>query len=292
MNAIDLATPQSSRHTAPIGIFDSGIGGLSVALEVMQHLPNERILYYADTANVPYGNKSNEEIQHLTTQALAWLHQQGCKIAIVACNSASAFSLAPLREFYGEAFPIIGLVPAVKPAVLHSKSKVVAVLATAATFRGRLIQQVIDEFAVPANVQVVPIICAELVPLIEQGKIFDVHTQQLLQHILAPAIEQGADHLVLGCTHYPFLKAVIEQLYPHLTLIDSGQAVSRQCGRILSQYHLQNIQVQHPENVMQCVFSGNNCDVMHKNISNFVQNISHWQFINLKNFANIQSMSV
>ncbi|MFX5485760.1 glutamate racemase, partial [Acinetobacter baumannii] len=100
---------------APIGIFDSGIGGMSVAAEIAKYLPNERIVYYADTAYVPYGPRSDEEIRELTARAVDWLYRQGCKIAVVACNTASAFSLDHLREHYGEHFPIVGLVPALKP---------------------------------------------------------------------------------------------------------------------------------------------------------------------------------
>ena len=104
---------------APIGIFDSGVGGLSVALEIARHLPNERFVYYADTAHVPYGPRDDQEIRALTAQAIEWLYRQGCKVAVVACNTASAFSLDYLRDYYGENFPIIGLVPALKPAVLN-----------------------------------------------------------------------------------------------------------------------------------------------------------------------------
>ncbi|MFV5192992.1 glutamate racemase, partial [Acinetobacter courvalinii] len=107
---------------APIGVFDSGIGGLSVAQEIARHLPNERILYYADTAHVPYGARSDQEIRQLTAQAIEWLYRQGCKIAVVACNTASAFSLDYLREDYGGRFPIVGLVAALKPAVMQTQS--------------------------------------------------------------------------------------------------------------------------------------------------------------------------
>ncbi|TCB61307.1 glutamate racemase, partial [Acinetobacter terrae] len=111
---------------APIGIFDSGIGGLSIAQEIANYLPKERILYYADTANVPYGPREDQNIRELTADAIEWLYRQGCKVAVVACNTASAFSLDYLRDYYGEDFPIIGLVPALKPAVLQTKSKTVA----------------------------------------------------------------------------------------------------------------------------------------------------------------------
>ncbi|MFB2539308.1 MULTISPECIES: glutamate racemase [unclassified Acinetobacter] len=288
-----MSALQLNSHTktdAPIGIFDSGIGGLSIALEVMQHLPQERILYYADSKNVPYGNKTDQEIRDLTAQALAWLYEKGCKLAIVACNTASAFSLEPLRQHYGDLFPIIGLVPAVKPAVIHSQSKTIAVLATPATFRGKLIRQVIADFAQPAGVTVLPITCADLVPIIERGQIGDPITAQLLQQILQPAIDAGADHLVLGCSHYPFLKPILNNIFPNLVLIDSGQAVSRQCGRVLAQFNLQNNAPSNTKDKIICVFSGDNSDIMRQNIHNFVKNITDWQFINRCDFAKIENL--
>ena len=224
---------------APIGIFDSGIGGLTVAYEVLRHLPHERIVYYADTAHVPYGTRNDEEIRQLTTQGIQWLYAQGCKMAIVACNSASAFSLDGLRAQFGSDFPIVGLVPAVKPAVIHTKSKVIAVLATAATFRGKLIQDVITHFALPAGVEVMPLVAPELVPLIEQGQADSLACETVLQRTLAPALAKKADHVVLGCTHYPLLKATIHKLYgEQLVLHDSGIAVARQCSRILVERQL------------------------------------------------------
>ena len=134
-------------------------------LQLPKYLPNERIVYYADTAYVPYGPRSDEEIRELTARAVDWLYRQGCKIAVVACNTASAFSLDHLREHYGEHFPIVGLVPALKPAVLQTRSKVVAVLATPATFRGQLIKDVVEKFAVPAGVKVMTLTSLELVPV-------------------------------------------------------------------------------------------------------------------------------
>lgn len=219
---------------APIGIFDSGIGGLSVALEIAHYLPNERFVYFADTANVPYGPRQDQNIRELTAQAIEWLYRQGCKVAVVACNTASAFSLDGLREHYGERFPIIGLVPALKPAVLATQSKTVAVLATPATFRGKLIKDVITRFAEPAQVNVLPVTCLDLVPFIEAGEQMSDACLQTLRDILQPVVDQGADYLVLGCTHYPFLKMSIQYIFGHkLTLIDSGFAVARQTARIL-----------------------------------------------------------
>lgn len=232
---LPLTNPMPHAHAdAPIGIFDSGIGGLSVAQEIAHYLPKERIVYFADTAHVPYGPRSDQEIRELTAHAIEWLYRQGCKVAVVACNTASAFSLDYLREHYGEHFPIIGLVPALKPAVLQTQTKKVAVLATPATFRGKLIKDVIARFAEPAKVQVLPITCLDLVPFVEAGQQMSPACLDTLAQILQPAVQQGADHLVLGCTHYPFLKPAIEHLFAkRLTLIDSGLAVARQTAHIL-----------------------------------------------------------
>jgi glutamate racemase len=274
--------PHASRD-APIGIFDSGIGGLSVAQEIARHLPNEQILYYADTAHVPYGPRSDQNIRELTAQAIEWLYRQGCKAAVVACNTASAFSLDYLREHYGESFPIIGLVPALKPAVLQSKTKVVAVLATPATFRGNLIKDVIERFAMPTGVKVLPITCLELVPLVEQGLQMSQQCLNTLKKILQPVVEQGADHLVLGCTHYPFLKPAIQAIFgQQLTLVDSGQAVARQTARILIKNELLGEQTCESETRIQCYVSGHNAENLKPILQHLISPTLSWSVQNLK----------
>jgi len=274
--------PHASRD-APIGIFDSGIGGLSVAQEIARHLPNEQILYYADTAHVPYGPRSDQNIRELTAQAIEWLYRQGCKAAVVACNTASAFSLDYLRKHYGESFPIIGLVPALKPAVLQSKTKVVAVLATPATFRGNLIKDVIERFAMPTGVKVLPITCLELVPLVEQGLQMSQQCLNTLKKILQPVVEQGADHLVLGCTHYPFLKPAIQAIFgQQLTLVDSGQAVARQTARILIKNELLGEQTSESETRIQCYVSGHNAENLKPILQHLISPTLSWSVQNLK----------
>lgn len=274
--------PHASKD-APIGIFDSGIGGLSVAQEIARHLPNEQILYYADTAHVPYGPRSDQNIRELTAQAIEWLYRQGCKAAVVACNTASAFSLDYLREHYGESFPIIGLVPALKPAVLQSKTKVVAVLATPATFRGNLIKDVIERFAMPTGVKVLPITCLELVPLVEQGLQMSQQCLNTLKKILQPVVEQGADHLVLGCTHYPFLKPAIQAIFgQQLTLVDSGQAVARQTARILIKNELLGEQTCESETRIQCYVSGHNAENLKPILQHLISPTLSWSVQNLK----------
>lgn len=226
-------------QNAPIGVFDSGMGGLSVVHEIRQHLPHEQICYLADTAHVPYGARSDDDIRQLTANAVAWLHGMGCKIVVVACNTASAFSLTPLRQHYGDALPIVGLVPAVKPAVAATQSGKVGVLATPGTLRGTLLQDVIREIAVPAQVQVLTAVSPQLVPFVEQGLHNSAACHHELKQILTPLADAGVDQLVLGCTHYPFLRDAIGAVFGStFCLVDSGAAVARQTGRLLLLHQL------------------------------------------------------
>ena len=278
INPMPKATPD-----AAIGIFDSGVGGLSVAQEIAQYLPNERIVYFADTAHVPYGPRPDHEIRELTAKAIEWLYRQGCKVAVVACNTASAFSLDYLREYYGEHFPIIGLVPALKPAVLNTKTKTVAVLATPATFRGKLIQDVMTRFAEPAQVKVLKLTCLDLVPYVEAGEQMSEACLNTLKNLLEPAVQAGTDYLVLGCTHYPFLKMPIQHIFGQkMTLIDSGLPVARQTARILIKNGLL-FERNHPKQIrIQCYVSGQNAEIlapvlqclMEPNISWTIENIA------------------
>lgn len=267
------------RCNAPIGVFDSGMGGLTVAQEILKYLPNEEIIYFADTAHVPYGVRQDDDIRQLTAKAIAWLYAQGCKAVVVACNTASAFSLDFLRIHYGDRFPILGLVPALKPAVLNSKSKVVAVLATPATFRGKLINDVIQNFAVPAGVQVIPVTCLPLVPLIEQGQRNSPQMHLLLKEVLMPARYQHADHLVLGCTHYPFLKPAIEYVFPHqFKMIDSGLAVARHMAQILHKHQLQRtVDFRSSQVQIVCYFSGGDLNQINSVVHQLVAPQFSWQ---------------
>ncbi|WP_218696297.1 glutamate racemase [Acinetobacter harbinensis] len=278
-----LTNPRpKAQANAPIGIFDSGIGGLSVAQEIARHLPKERIVYYADTAHVPYGPREDQDIRQLTAQAIEWLYRQGCKVAVVACNTASAFSLDYLRDYYGEEFPIIGLVPALKPAVLQTQSKTVAILATPATFRGKLIQEVMQRFALPAQVTVIPVTSLALVPFVEQGLQMSPACLATLKEILQPVVDQGADYLVLGCTHYPFLKAAIHTIFGHkLTLIDSGVPVARQTARILIKNELLFEQEQKNSVRIECYVSGNNAENLKTVLQYLIEQDLTWDIHNI-----------
>ena len=267
---------------APIGIFDSGIGGLSIAQEIAKHLPHERFIYFADTAHVPYGPRDDQNIRELTAQAIEWLYRKGCKVAVVACNTASAFSLDYLRDRYGDNFPIIGLVPALKPAVLQSKSKTVAVLATPATFRGQLIKDVVDKFAQPSGVTVIPVTCLDLVPFVESGAQMSAACLATLKDILQPVVDQGADYLVLGCTHYPFLKIAIQSIFGQkLTLIDSGLAVARQTARILIKNELLFEQNHDGDVRIECYVSGNNAESLRPILQLLLEPELNWTISNI-----------
>ena len=267
---------------APIGIFDSGIGGLSIAIEIAHYLPHEKIIYFADTAHVPYGPRDDDDIRELTAHAIEWLYRQGCKAAVVACNTASAFSLDSLRQHYGEKFPIIGLVPALKPAVLNTQSKIVAVLATPATFRGKLIKDVMQRFAQPAQVSVLSLTCLDLVPFVEAGEQMSAACLDCLKEVLDPAIQQGADYLVLGCTHYPFLKQAIRSIYPNeITLIDSGVAVARQTARVLLNHQIASTQKKPDSIRLNCFVSGGNAEQLQATIMRLIPQDLSWNVQNI-----------
>jgi glutamate racemase len=227
-SAIIPDVSRADLSSRPLGIFDSGVGGLSVLAELRRSLPSEDILYLADTAHLPYGARDDDDLRDLTARAVAALHARGVKGVVVACNTASAFSLTHLRKKYGPEFPVIGLVPAVKPATLATRSGVVGVLATPGTLRGTLLQDAIQQFAVPAGVQVITAVSAALVPLVEAGRADSPETRAELRRVLEPLRGAGADQLVLGCTHYPFLAPAIRAEFGDtFALVDSGAAVAR-----------------------------------------------------------------
>ena len=223
-------------RSAPIGVFDSGVGGLSVYLHLTQQLPTERYIYYADTLNVPYGNRNSEDIEALTLKAVEWLHQQGCKLIVIACNSASAYALDTARRCYPH-IPIVGLVPALKPAILASRSSHVAVLATKATLNGLLLNDVINNFAMPNGTVVTKYFDPQLVPWVEAGMSDQDPTAERLRQQLRIFANEGVDQLVLGCTHYPFFKPFLldEIIKQQLSIqvIDSGQAIAERVKQLL-----------------------------------------------------------
>jgi glutamate racemase len=224
---------------APLAVFDSGVGGLSVVAELRQALPHEDLLYLADTAHCPYGPRPLDEITALSIACAGWLQAQGAKTLVVACNTASAAALTALRAWAGPQWPVVGLVPAVKPAVEQTQSGRIAVLATPGTLRGSLLADVIARFATPAGVEVLTVVSPLLVPAVEAGAVDTPETRAILAAALDPVVAAGADVLVLGCTHYPFLRPAIHALYgDRLRVLDSGAAIARQTARVLREWSL------------------------------------------------------
>ena len=239
--SLTAAPTVAADANAPIGLFDSGIGGLSVYQHLATQLPAEKYIYYADTLHVPYGSRDSAEIAALTLAAVEWLYQQGCKLIVIACNSASAYALTAARRAYPQ-IPIVGLVPALKPAVLASRTRHVAVLATKATLNGALLNQVIDEVAEPQQTTVTKYFDPELVPWVEAGMPEGSETAIRLRQQVTHFANSGVDHLVLGCTHYPFFKDFlrheIQQQQLGIDILDSGQAIAARVQHLLAERHL------------------------------------------------------
>lgn len=228
---------KTSPKEGPIGVFDSGVGGLSIMRELTRQLPHEDIIYFADTANCPYGPRSLEEIRGLTQAIVSFLLAQGCKIIVVACNTASAAALHYLRERFQ--VPIVGMEPAVKPAAQETETKVVGVIATQATFQGELFASLIQRFA--SHVTVLEGVGPGLVEQVEAGKLDDPQTEAILRHCLEPMLEKGIDALALGCTHYPFLIPTIKKIVgPQVKIIEPSPAVARQTKQVLEREGLLN----------------------------------------------------
>ncbi len=202
--------------TAKIGIFDSGVGGLTVLRELYRQLPNESILYFADTARLPYGNRSQAEILQFVRQILLWMQQQGVKMAIMACNTSSALALETVRSEFD--FPILGVIlPGARAAVAVGKR--IGVIATPATAASNAYRRAIQE--VDPKVQVWQVGCPAFVPLIEQNRINDPYTYEIAQEYLEPLLQQQIDTLVYGCTHYPHLAPILRQILPDtVALVD------------------------------------------------------------------------
>lgn len=214
----------------PIGIFDSGVGGTSIWKEVIKMLPSENTIYLADSANAPYGEKSKEEILRLSIKNTELLLNKGCKIVIVACNTATTNAIDYLRSHYD--VPFIGIEPAIKPAAFQTKTKKVGVLATKGTLSSSLFHNTSKLFA--EGITVLEQEGKGLVELIEAGEIQSEETKELLRGFLEPMLKQQIDCLVLGCTHYPYLIPVLKNILPKgITIIDSGEAVARQTKAVL-----------------------------------------------------------
>lgn len=218
---------------APIGVFDSGVGGLSVLAEIQRLLPAETLHYVADCGHIPYGEKTPAFIRERCQLIAARLHAQGAKALVVACNTATVAAVADLRERY-PTWPIVGMEPAVKPAAAATRNGVVGVLATTGTLQSAKFAALLDRFALGVQVLTQP--CPGLVEQVERGDLQGPETRRLLQGFLAPLLAAGCDTLILGCTHYPFLRPLLAELVPpEVILVDTGAAVARRLHSLLTQ---------------------------------------------------------
>lgn len=221
----------------PIGIFDSGVGGTSIWKEINQLMPLENTLYLADSINAPYGNKTSEEIISLSKKNTELLIQKGCKIIVVACNTATTNAISLLRSTYD--IPIIGIEPAIKTAALNSSTKCVGILATKGTLSSDLFHKTSQAFA--KDIKIIEVIGEGLVPLIEDGAIHSDDIRRLLKLYTAEMIQEDIDYLVLGCSHYPYIIPELKKiLSSNVKIIDSGLAVAKQTKNLLETLNLLN----------------------------------------------------
>ncbi len=214
----------------PIGIFDSGIGGLSIFEEIKKLLPQESVIYFADQKNNPYGGKTSEEIKKITTKIVEFLIAENVKLIVVACNTATVHSLSYLRGKFD--IPIVGVVPVVKTLALTTKTGNVAVFSTPSTAKSRYLKQLINKFARSCKVYVIG--DSKLEHLVEKGEINGRQVEKDLAKVLLPLVDKQVDCIALGCTHYPFLRPEMEKvLKGKIKIFDSGEAVARQVRHVL-----------------------------------------------------------
>ena len=228
----------SSILYSPIGIFDSGVGGISVLRAIREQMPEESVIYFGDQGHIPYGPRPMQQIRDFSEAITRFLLEQGAKIIVVACNTASAAALKYLREKFPDV-QFVGMEPAVKPAAEHTQTGKVGVLATPATFQGALYASVVERFA--NGVEVFQNTCNGLVRQIERGNLNGKETRQILEDALLPMLEKNIDTVVLGCTHYPFVIPLIQQIVGEgVRVIDPAPAVAKQTGRLLEANGMMN----------------------------------------------------
>jgi glutamate racemase len=225
----------------PVGVFDSGLGGLSVLRHIRALLPHEDLLYFADSGFAPYGGRPEHEIVERSLAVADFLIKQGVKAIVVACNTATAAAIKALRAQYPE-LPLVGVEPGLKPAATLTQTKVVGVLATERTLASAKFAALRDDLAVATGVRFVSQACVGLVDRIEQGELQSAATAMLIERYVRPLLDQGADTLVLGCTHYPFVQPLIADVAATskqpVAIIDTGLAVAKQLARLLAQHEL------------------------------------------------------
>lgn len=223
----------SGTAEAPIGVFDSGVGGLTILSALREELPNENYIYFGDTANCPYGMRSDAEITELSIQACQFLIEQGVKLIIVACNTASQAALNSLRATFPST-RFVGVVPAVKPAARATKKGRIGIAATYHAANAPYLKRLISDFAEAGGIRAYTVDCPELVTLVEQGELGGPLVEETVKQALQPLLREDVDVIVLGCTHFPALRPVIERITHHqIHIIDSGNAVARRTRYVL-----------------------------------------------------------
>lgn len=228
----------SNSSNSPIGIFDSGVGGISVLRAIREQMPEESVLYFGDQGHIPYGPRPMEQIREFSEAITEFLLSQDAKIVVVACNTASAAALKYLRERFPN-IPFVGMEPAVKPAAEYTQTGKVGVLATPATFQGALYASVVERFA--NGVELFQNTCNGLVQQIEQGNLEGEQTRKILEGALLPMLGQNIDTVVLGCTHYPFVIPLIQEIVGgNVHVIDPAPAVARQTEHLLEAQGMRN----------------------------------------------------
>jgi glutamate racemase len=229
----------SDPRNLPIGVFDSGVGGLSILRALRQQMPEEPILYFGDQAHIPYGPRPLQQVRDFSEGIARFLLDRHAKLIVVACNAASAAALFYLRETFAQV-AFVGMEPAIKPAAEHTETGAVGVLATPATFQGALFSSVVERFA--RDVVLLKDACPGLVQQIEAGDLDGPRTREILERALRPMLERNIDTVVLGCTHYPFVIALIQEIVGEkVRVIDPAPAVARQAMRLL-----ENSDLRHP----------------------------------------------
>ena len=242
MTSLSLNKPSILNGKRPIGVFDSGVGGISVLKHIHTLLPHENLLYVADSKYAPYGSRTPAEITARCFEIADYLIAQNAKALVVACNTATAAAIDAMRAKYDFAdfiIPIIGMEPAVKPAAEASKNGIIGVLATVGTLKSAQFAALLENYG--RNVEVVTQACVGLVECVERGELDRQNTLQLIQQYCKPLIDEGADTIVLGCTHYPFVRPLIEQVVgADVALIDTGAAVAKYLQKRLQELDLLN----------------------------------------------------
>jgi glutamate racemase len=224
---------------APIGVFDSGIGGLSVLKHIRASLPNEDLLYFADSGNAPYGGRPEAEIVARSQAIAEFLMQYNAKALVVACNTATAAAIQALRARY-PTLPLVGVEPGLKPASALTGTGTVGVLATKRTLASEKFKLLHQQISAATNVRFLVQPCIGLADQVEKGELHSAETAALVRTYIEPLIEQGADTLVLGCTHYPFVRPLIEEIIGRITsrpimIVDTGEPIARQLVRLLTE---------------------------------------------------------